>query len=92
MPFSPSAAIASAVSGDTWRLRYTKSRALSSSFRCSSRASRPRSVASFPRCALESSTSPGSAQIDFTGVETASASPWRSTILPRVAGTSITRE
>ena len=40
-------------------------------------------------CAAESSTSAGIAQIDFTGVEMASASPLRSTIVPRVAGTSM---
>ena len=35
---------------------------------------------------------PSIAQIDFTGVDTASASPFRSRMRPRVAGTSRTRE
>ena len=43
-------------------------------------------------CLAEASTSAGITQIDFTGVDTASASPLRSSIRPRVAGISSTRE
>ena len=51
-----------------------------------------RTRASSASCAGDASNLPGNAQSDLTGVDSASASPERSTMRPRCAGTSSSRE
>jgi hypothetical protein len=92
LPGSLSAAMRSAVSGETWRLTKVKvfSEAILPS---SSRTLMSSSAATGRFCpALMVRASAGIAQIDFIGVDTASMSPLRSTILPREAETSISRQ
>ena len=81
-----------ACSGGSWRLRYTNSRLVSASLRFTSATSISSSRASFNIWSAVISMSAGLAATDSTGVEIASGSLLRSTIMPRVAESAITRE
>src|SRR3972149_4837616 len=86
-----SSATRSATSGGIWRFMKTKSRPVSSVRVLISCGGLLSSHASLASCGGSSFTSSGMAQIDFTGVDTASISPWRSVMRPRFALISMTR-